>query len=59
MVFIQVDPSLIDNMVGFLRKNNILITPGKTIRLVTHLDVSLEDVQQTAYMFERFFSLDR
>ena len=35
-----------------LRERGILVCPGNPMRLVTHLDVSAEDVQRTLRAFE-------
>ncbi|SFD19660.1 low-specificity L-threonine aldolase [Pseudoalteromonas denitrificans] len=45
MVFVKLNkPSCIDHLVTALKAKDILISPGHPIRLVTHLDISREDI---------------
>jgi threonine aldolase len=44
MVFFTPRTGTADALTQYLRSRDILVDPGKTIRLVTHLDVSREDV---------------
>jgi threonine aldolase len=61
MVFFKTDAALAEKLALFLRQKNILISPGKTTRLVTHLDISREDVdivlQQVKEFFEKALNL--
>ena len=47
MVFFSMAPGVAEKLAAFLKKNNILISPGTTTRLVTHLDISREDISYT------------
>jgi threonine aldolase len=44
MVFISLSPERAEGLRGFLRTRNILLPGGSHIRLVTHLDVTADDV---------------
>jgi threonine aldolase len=44
MVFISLSPERAEALRGFLRTRNILLPGGSHIRLVTHLDVTADDV---------------
>jgi threonine aldolase len=50
MVFFQVSNSPAEALAQHLKGHGILISPGKTTRLVTHLDVSGDDI---AYVLDR------
>jgi threonine aldolase len=56
MVFFTMDAVKAQDMAGFLAKNNILISPGRTTRLVTHLDISREDIVYTLQKIDDFFN---
>ncbi len=56
MVFFTTEADIAKQLADFLAENNILISPGKTTRLVTHLDVSREDVTYTLDKIGAFFS---
>ena len=56
MVFFTMEAEKAIKMAGFLEKNNILISPGRTTRLVTHLDISREDIAYTLKKIDEFFS---
>lgn len=55
MVFFTTEAEQAGKMADFLAENNILISPGKTTRLVTHLDISREDVAYTLDKVGAFF----
>ena len=40
----------------YLKQNGILVSAGKRIRLVTHLDIESNDVEQMLRRCEQFFS---
>ena len=44
-----------DQLPAFLKQRGILVRGGKTIRLVTHLDVSEEDIRIVIASFKEFF----
>ncbi len=47
MVFFTTETEKAIKLADFLKKNNILVSPGRTTRLVTHLDISREDITYT------------
>jgi threonine aldolase len=56
MVFITMEASMAGDMAEFLRDQNILISPGATTRLVTHLDISDKDVAYLLETIQHYFS---
>lgn len=54
MLFIKTDNQ--SQLLSFLAENNILISNDKTLRLVTHLDINLEDVKRVVSAFKEFYS---
>ena len=56
MVFIQAEGAGEEELPAFLAQRGILIAGGKNIRLVTHLDVSEEDIRIVITAFKEFFS---
>ena len=56
MVFIQAGKVGYEQLPTFLAQRGILILGGKNIRLVTHLDVSEEDIRSVIDSFKSFFS---
>ena len=56
MVFAVVDAPRAEPLREFLRRRNMLIGAGSRIRLVTHLDVSREDVEALAAGVAEFFA---
>lgn len=54
MVFVKADPTLAAALADFLATCDILISPGPTTRLVTHLDISEEDVDYVIAKVEEF-----
>lgn len=55
MVFVRVGESAIA-LAAYLRRRGILIFGEETLRLVTHLDVSEEDVRRVTLSFKQFFA---
>lgn len=55
MVFFNAPADTTAALAEFLRKRNILISPGKTTRLVTHLDVHAEDIDFILAQVGEFF----
>jgi threonine aldolase len=45
MVFVSMDPTQADALAVHLAEQEILISPGATTRLVTHLDITATDVE--------------
>ncbi len=56
MVFFTADAATTRDLADFLGRRQILISPGKTTRLVTHLDINDEDVTAILLAFAEFFS---
>ena len=56
MVFIQIDQQNALNLKEFLAKQDIIISAGTPMRLVTHLDVNREAAAQLAAGFKAYFS---
>jgi threonine aldolase len=56
MVFFDLEAHLAGELGDYLKENNILISPGPTTRLVTHLDISREDVLLTLEKIDEFFN---
>lgn len=56
MVFVSIGPSVAGPLATFLKKRGILISPYAPGRLVTHLDVSRNDVETTVQAFAEFFA---
>jgi threonine aldolase len=54
MVFITVEPSLAEPLRQFLKQRGILIGGGNPMRLVTHLDVSRDEVQAVVGAAKQF-----
>lgn len=59
MVFFTFEKAKAAVLAGFLAKKNILISPGKTTRLVTHLDISREDISYTVEQIAAFLEQER
>jgi threonine aldolase len=55
MIFSTVDSARIGALAEHLKKQDIIILPNPSLRLVTHLDVSKDDVQKTIAAFKAFF----
>lgn len=55
MVFIVPEAGTSEALAQFLQAKHILVDPGKTIRMVTHLDVSHEDMLATARAIRQFY----
>jgi threonine aldolase len=59
MVFFSAGAETTQALAEFLGRRQILMSPGKTTRLVTHLDISREDVDTILKAFAEFFSTNR
>ncbi len=55
MLFGAVDPARIGALAEHLKQQGIVILPNPSLRLVTHLDVSKDDVQKVISAFKAFF----
>jgi threonine aldolase len=56
MIFGAVDSARIGALTEHLKGQGIVILPNPSLRLVTHLDVSKDDVQKVISAFKKFFS---
>ncbi|MFH2090793.1 MAG: low-specificity L-threonine aldolase [Pseudomonadota bacterium] len=57
IVFVQIDADMMA-LSAFLKTKGILITAASPIRLVTHLDISKQDIEYTLEAFRDFFTLN-
>ena len=57
MVFFTVEPSRFKALQAYLKERGILISGREKVRLVTHLDVSQEDIGVVIDAFKQYFSL--
>jgi threonine aldolase len=55
-VFVSVNKGSAENLAAYLKQRGILILPRNPIRLVTHLDVTAEDIKIFAIEVKKFFS---
>lgn len=55
MVFVTIPEQSIQPLHAFLQTQGIIILPGKTLRLVSHLDVSRQDIDSILKAFQDFF----
>ena len=56
MVFVSVDPQRAEALRQYLKARGMLVGAGSRIRLVTHLDVSAEDIKALAAAVAAFFA---
>lgn len=54
--YINVDKAVAPLLLDYLKQNGILIYEGENIRLVTHMDISKEDIKTIIDVFKDFFS---
>lgn len=55
MVFLNCDPAVREPLIEHLKGNNILIGGYEQLRLVTHLDISPDDIDRVVATFTTFF----
>ncbi|WP_136806079.1 low-specificity L-threonine aldolase [Desulfosediminicola flagellatus] len=55
MVFVTIPKDDVKPLNKKLKKKNITITPGRQLRLVTHLDITREDIETTIHAFKQFY----
>ncbi|HSN16972.1 MAG TPA: low-specificity L-threonine aldolase [Gammaproteobacteria bacterium] len=55
MVFATLDPSRVDALVKHMREQGIIILANPNLRLVTHLDIGMDDVPKIVSAFKAFF----
>ncbi|MCB2055311.1 MAG: low-specificity L-threonine aldolase [Geminicoccaceae bacterium] len=56
MLFLRPEPDEVPALVAHLRAENILVSPGRWMRLVTHLDVDDEDVERVGDAITAFYA---
>jgi threonine aldolase len=56
MVFFTMDAVKAMDLADYLAKNDIFISPGRTTRLVTHLDIDQKDIVYTLQKIDDFFN---
>jgi len=56
MVFVGVDRSVAGPLAGFLKERGILVFGQENLRLVTHLDITADDVNTVVGAFRDFFA---
>jgi len=56
MVFYKTEPETSKNLASYLSQHQILITPGTQTRLVTHLDISRDDITFVLERIANYFS---
>ncbi len=55
MVFVSVPSERVEGLAAALHERSIIVSAGASMRLVTHLDVSAEDIEQVISAFAGFF----
>lgn len=55
MLFIKVDNKIENKLLKFLEKNNVLISGYGKLRIVTHRDISINDIEKVSALFKTFF----
>ena len=56
MVFVTLPEEAVGRLQAHLKDNGVLVASGRRVRLVTHLDVSEEDVRTVVCLAQQFFS---
>ncbi len=56
MVFLTVKTDSVKNLASHLKDAGVLITAANPMRLVTHMDVSTEDIHHTVTQFQSYFA---
>ena len=56
MLFLEIQPQHVQSLTEHLKQAGILILPGVRLRLVTHLDVSTNDVRRVITAFQGYFA---
>jgi threonine aldolase len=59
MVFAAIEADLCRDLAAFLLARGILISPGSSLRLVTHLDIDSRDIQTVINAIAAFFQQHR
>ncbi len=56
MVFVEMAPEEPQKLETFLREKGILIDPRNPLRLVTHMDISQQDIETVIQAFKSYYS---
>lgn len=56
MAFLKMKAETAESLAQYLKENNILVSPGETTRLVTHLDITIDDVDLVLTKITDFFN---
>jgi len=56
MVFVDLQDDQQHGLANHLRRNDILIHPSRTLRLVTHMDIEKIDIHRVIQSFQSYFS---
>lgn len=56
MVFVDLEKAGVDRLSAFLKDQGIIISREPRLRLVTHLDISRDDVKEVVAAFKKFYS---
>lgn len=59
MIFAEINADLSRDLAAFLLARGILISPGSSLRLVTHLDIDSRDIQTVISAIAAFFQQQR
>ncbi len=55
MVFMRIQNDMISSMSQYLKDRGVLITSGDPVRLVTHLDISTQDIHEFIKLVKSFY----
>jgi threonine aldolase len=55
MVFLRMNADTAESLADYLQKKNILISPGEITRLVTHLDITIDDIDVVVSKIADYF----
>ncbi len=56
MVFMTLPEEAAGDLQAYLKEKNVIMASGKRVRMVTHLDVSEEDIKTVITLIQNFFS---
>ncbi len=56
MVFVSLKTGSSEALAAYLKDEGVLISTGNPIRLVTHLDVNVQDIHRVVSLFESYFT---
>jgi threonine aldolase len=56
MVFMTLPEEAVGALQAYLKENNVCISSGQRVRMVTHLDVSIGNIKTVISLIRNFFS---